>query len=316
MDDLLIIRNGIAESLHTTYEVGDDIFSIKINDAQLAFPLVDASFSADNGIMSPKEWLLMEHKNNMVHEPGLVSWIFALSSFIKQRKVRFIDVGALYGYFSLLAEKVFANCEVIAIEANPRSAEYIASMIKMYTGSRITISNCFVSDRAREKQKRYVVGYHFISGDTFFGPLNLIKLKNLIKKILMHCGIGRFSLCHPELIEIDEIRLSSLLSRDPNVINILKIDAEGYQATFLPASSQDIIATDTILLLEFDSKSDLAKFDSSNEILCRPFLENGYELFWCDHRALGEPALSKNSVDSAMERNSLGVLMPKSFKLA
>ena len=313
MNRLLNNRNLLAKSLETSFSIEGEFFILNINNKEIKFPKNNENYNKNNGIMSPEEWLINEHANNRVHEPGLVYWLLALSTFFDNKKIRFVDVGALYGYFSFIALSIFENSEIISIEANPRSAAYIKNVNNQFYDSRVYVKNCFVSDRLRDKQKRYVVGYHFIDENNYFEQLFWIKCKNQFKNILKNLGFSGFSIFHPELIEIDEIPLSSFLSIDPNVTNIIKIDAEGYQAVFLPAAAQQIIKTKSIILLEFDSTKDLEKFKSTNDNLCRPFIEKGYELYWCDHRIKSEPAVRISSVERSKERNSLGVLIHNSL---
>ena len=96
-------------------------------------------------------------------------------------------------------------------------------------------------------------------------------------------------------------------------IDILKIDTEGYQASFLPPVAQNLIENKSIILLEFDELKELEKFNSSNQKICSPFLKNGYKLFWLDHRIKGSKLEIKNKIDISMEVNSLALLIPSEY---
>ena len=56
----------------------------------------------------------------------------------------------------------------------------------------------------------------------------------------------------------------------------------------------------------------MRKFNTTNFSLCEPFLDAGYQMFWCDHRVENEQAIAvdRTSYSPSMETNSLAVLIP------
>jgi len=99
-------------------------------------------FTFDNSIRVPNRWLSREqrrrYKSNslgILHEPeeeGL--FLDALASL--PTGAAYVNIGAAWGYYSLLAKKTRPDLEVFAIEAHPRmcSMIYEASMINQIVG--------------------------------------------------------------------------------------------------------------------------------------------------------------------------------------
>lgn len=62
------------------------------------------------------------------YEPGTVS---VLTALLRRRKATFVDVGALYGYFSIYAAKLNPACRVIAFEPNPAFSQVLRENVAL-----------------------------------------------------------------------------------------------------------------------------------------------------------------------------------------
>jgi len=300
--------NQSSKSLRVSNNITQENFTLEINEFTFNFPLKSKADNTNLGYMQPKDWLINEHQNNNLHEPGLVTLLLALAKKFQDKKIRFWDIGALYGYFSILAIKIFEDVEVFSIEANPFSCRYIESINQDSELARHEIINTFIDNKSTKKQKKYIYGYRFLNNYEYIQIL----LKNIIKNFVNLFKM-RYHVVKPEKVFIGNSSLDDLVSNNNQFIDILKIDTEGYQAHFLPPVSQTLIDNKSIILLEFDDAKELGRFNSSNQELCAPFLKSGYKLYWLDHRVKGASLEVKSKVDASMEINSLALLMPPEF---
>tara|TARA_B100000212_G_scaffold324810_1_gene285957 strand:- start:479 stop:1408 length:930 start_codon:yes stop_codon:yes gene_type:complete len=300
--------NDISKNLNVSNNITQDEFILEINEFTFNFPLKSKADNTNLGYMQPKDWLINEHKKNNLHEPGLVILLLALGKKFQDTKIRFWDIGALYGYFSILASKIFKDVEVFSIEANPFSCKYIESIDQDSEFIRHEVINTFIDTKSTKKQKKYIYGYRFLSTNEYVQIL----LKNIVKNFV-NLFKKKYQVVKPEKILIGQSSLSDLLGNNKQSIDVLKIDTEGYQALFLPSVSQTLIDHKSIILLEFDDAKDLGRFNSSNQKLCTPFLESGYKMYWLDHRVKGASLEVKTKVEASMEINSLALLIPSEF---
>jgi hypothetical protein len=75
------------------------------------------------------DWLKLKHKGNNIHEPATIAaLLFCQRYFSQQIKVIF-DIGALYGYFSLISKSLFSQATIFAFEMNPQSNVLIKGFI-------------------------------------------------------------------------------------------------------------------------------------------------------------------------------------------
>lgn len=308
MRSIIQMFTEVDQSFKTSSFVKKEKFILNINEISFEFPLNIRAKNTNLGYMQPREWFIHEHKNNKIHEPGLVKLLFILAEILKKQEVRFIDIGALYGYFSVLASKIFKNVEVISIEANPYSCQYINNIIKKEKIVTHQIINTFVAAEDIKNKTTYICGYKFLSKIEFY----VVMFKNLIK-YLINLYKRKHEIIKPEKIFVENSSLISLMKNKKNRIDVLKIDTEGYQAIFLPSAAHYLIKKKAIILLEFDDMRVLQKYKTNNRKLCEPFLKEGYKLYWFNHRENFQKLEEKASVDVSMEINSLGLLIPSQY---
>lgn len=286
--DLLTRHARLAQTLSPEWTIDGDVFSLNLGGATV-------EMVAENGldhVVQPDAWINRTHKGQTVHEPGLVVWMLVLAEHLADKKIRFVDAGSLFGYFSFMADRLFPNCSTVAVEANPESAGYIERTIQRFNYDRVSVAQCLLSDRAQSDEVRYVDGFVFERGPAGNGESP------------MSTGAQR------KQVVVNERQLQEFIDVSGESLNVVKVDAEGHQAEFLPPATQALIDTRSIMLMEFDLDEQMATFNSSNAELSQPFLDNDYSMYWGVHRNLDRPFQTEVEVRPEMDRNSLAVLMP------
>ena len=79
--------------------------------------------------------------------------------------------------FRYSLQKIFKNIEVLSVEANPYSCEYINNIISKDKIKTHQIINTFVATEDTKNKIRYICGYKFLSKIEYF----IVMFKNLIK---------------------------------------------------------------------------------------------------------------------------------------
>ncbi len=286
--DLLQKHERVAASLVPEWTVENDVFSLHLNDATIEMGMETGL----DHVVQPKSWLNRTHKDQTVHEPGLVAWMLVLAEHLADKNVRFVDAGSLFGYFSFMADRLFRSCSSIALEANPESAGYISRTIERFNYERVSVEHCLLSDQAREDEVRYVDGFVFQ------------------KDPASEAASGYDSNAPKRQVVVNERHLQDFIDESGDMLNIVKVDAEGHQAEFLPPATAALVKSRSIMLMEFDLAEQMSAFNSSNAALCQPFLDADYVMYWGVHRNLDRPFQLETHVRPGMERNSLAVLIP------
>lgn len=229
-----------------------------------------------------QRWLDRKHRNGYVHEPATVAVLAALASRLPHEADVF-DVGALFGYFSLVGASLLPDATVHAFEGNPRSVALMRRLVESNAelAARVRIVPKAVSDRSASGVAVDIDGLVIDegSGQTFV-----------------------------DFISVDDYTVQSG-SRPV----LLKVDVEGFQAKVIPGAMRMLATHRPIVAVEFDDLDKLARFGVSNRDVVAPIVGLGYRLYWSeDHRRptpFKEVTLSNWS--PSMERNSLGVMVPE-----
>ena len=87
--DLLL--NKEIESLKYEFSEINKYYYLKINDHTIKFK-ISPSNNLDE--FSPNKWIKGVHRNNKIHEPGMIATIILLSKILNDRKVIFYDIGS------------------------------------------------------------------------------------------------------------------------------------------------------------------------------------------------------------------------------
>jgi FkbM family methyltransferase len=309
-DRLLSEFNTGAAGLTVGYRRTPDAHVVSADGLTFRYP----AGLGGNGFLDPDNWFVRKHDGGKIHEPGLVSALLFLGARLGQAETAFFDIGALFGYFSVLAPVAFGNAEVHAVEPNPNSAAIIEAAIRKLEPAQppVRVQNVLVGTAH---------GRQWYDIDRFqFHPVTpraalrkrLARAPKTLVRSLTGLGPGKHS-----VRRLDEVPLAELVTRtdraDPRLI--LKLDTEGYHAVFLPPATATLIERNAIVLLEFDGPPVMRAFGVSNFDLCRPFLKAGYTMLWMDHRSLHATArlVTEASYDPAIETNSLAILLPPDF---
>ncbi|MGL5834208.1 MAG: FkbM family methyltransferase, partial [Waterburya sp.] len=95
--------------------------------------------------------------------------------------------------------------------------------------------------------------------------------------------------------------------------NLIKIDVEGYQAKILPGAIKTIETEKPIIILEFDGKQQLSKFNTTNKLITKPLFDLGYSCYWCKEQRNfhgGFQQLNYDNFTEEHEINSLSIFIP------
>jgi len=280
-------------------------FTLKINNfPEIYFPKNNlyTDFSTNS------EWLKSAHIDYNFHEPGMLTAL----TFIKEKGFKvenIIDIGSLYGYFSKICESIFTEARIFAIEPNYNSYKNLVENSRYTKGHKTRIDCNFmaISDRNSSSFKIFY-GYGFMD----LTLINLIEYgsKNFIKFLIKRSKSPLLN-----IFKLKESTLSNFCNTRNFSPDLIKIDVEGYQAKIIPPEYNYILENKPILLLEFDSLIKLTQFKTTNEKIIRPLLQEGYKLYWGDHRKLDDDFLEVGLKDLEnqyidIEKDGLGVLLP------
>lgn len=287
-DDLCSRINERLGSVPFSYTPGgsEHVLSVAEGPA-IRFPQ-DAGGGVHGGSAA---WVAMKHENGAIHEPGLVAALLVLAE--SGAPVRTIlDIGALYGYVSLVARSLFPSAEVHAFEVNPRSYDALTRNIEANRptfGDSVRAHHCALSDVSRPHAPLRI---HRMSIDTLDAgpPVD---------------GKGRD-------YEIDVWSLDDYCREHALVPDLVKLDVEGYQAKIVPGGREVLSRTRPVILMEFDAPGAANDFGVTNREVIEPLLDDGYRLVWGRHRRTDQPfqVLGLDDLTAEHEVNSLGVLVP------
>lgn len=302
-NSLLHRLNAVLCNLHVQI-VEEQAPLMRINAVEVLFP--PRELLEKNALFD--RWWRNARRQSTIHEPGTVGALVFLSQLIEHEEIDFFDIGALFGYFSLLAQAFFAHGRVHAIEADPAHYETLRSNIEAANTGDYPISahNCFISGSQGSRSFLH-------SGFSYF-PLpeagrNPAEAKSVVKRMMADVREGK-----GQIKKVEQTELVSFLEHHAQSISrpVLKIDTEGHQADFLPPASSYLIDRRAIILLEFDGREKLQHYNTSNLAICAPFFAADYTIFWLDHRVLHQPAikLDHSSAGTEVEKNSLAILLP------
>lgn len=300
--------NKIASEIRADFIEQNSEYLLKIDGINVRFLKRGTDF-----IISPEIWLEEKHQNGKLHEPGLLSWLIVLARVVGEKRVVFYDIGALFGYYSIIASRIFKNVDVIAVEGNPISAEYIHQSIMTMQLDNAQVVNAVIGDRSQNA--KYLINvFEFSKALSISAVKNDLSrvLKNSLKRVLNLFG-KNYRLSKRILREIKTVTLLDILDDVAHGVEILKIDTEGYQAVFLPPAINALCERKAIILMELDSPTKMRKFGMSNDDMVQPFLQRGYVAYWSDHRVRGGKVEIVKKITGEYDKNSLIVLLPDSY---
>lgn len=186
----------------------------------------------------------------------------SLVSAFAKRVGLFIDVGAHYGYFSLLVCNSNPACDVIAFEPVPENFEILNRNLELNHYENATAINKAVSNQ--EGQMRF----------------NICAASD-------NCGFIE----HPDAprlreLEVDAITLKSILDENPEIPILIKIDTEGHEIEVLQGIQPTLQDRDDIrLIVEYDPRC-LREAGHQPQDLIKFLAALQYEVFLVDDSSM------------------------------
>lgn len=255
------------------------------------------------------QWMRDRHVSGSIHEPGMIAVIETILANSKTDNL--FDIGALYGYFSLLFLSMSKTSMVYSFEMNPES---FAAMQKNISGnshlgvSRITAVNCALSDVSEKNKKSLISGFSLRSCNDLTLKDKMMLRANRGKSAAKRFLTGR-EYDMPGIQDMDYWSVDDWCKANAVEPDLIKIDIEGYQAKVIPGAMETITRSKPFILLEFDDPSAVNVLGATNKEIVKPLFDLGYQCIWAEHRTADAAfkLLRFSDMDSSHEHNSLGV---------
>lgn len=251
------------------------------------FP-VDAGGRVQGGSSS---WVLAKHASGGIHEPGLVATLCSLDELgVRPRTV--LDVGALYGYVSLVARSVFTEATVHAFEVNPRS---YAALVRNVAANRPAFGDS-------------VVTHHCALSDVTEAQVAVHIRKMAVEPVAADSSTAD----DRRRDTVDMWTLDDFCREHDLAPDLVKLDVEGFQAKIVPGAREVIARHRPVVMMEFDAPGAANDFGVTNREVIAPLMDDGYALVWGRHRSTDDrfQVLSWDELTDEHETNSLGILVP------
>ena len=306
IDDFIVLLKKEIQNLIFEFEENNEFFFLKINEKKIKFKKTESSFS-----INQNNWFYEIHKDNEVYEKGLIATISLLGKIIN-KKIFFYDIGALFGYHTMIARSLLKNIHAVTVEGNPHSQKVLEHNV--LETNNVTTINAFLSDN-NSKKNYYIDLFNFWEADGYSGLVNSlgIRLKNYLKTFLNFFGKDYKITYDFKKYEIRSTTLREIYSLNSNNDQeIYKIDGEGTQCVFLKPFIKELSEKNAIILLEQDAPNYMAKFGMTNNEMLKLFLDMNYKAIWLDHREPNK-IVEVKYIEPSMDRNSFLILLPKNF---
>jgi len=206
-----------------------------------------------------------------------------LLNFIKDDTL-FIDVGAHYGYYTLLVGTSYTNCRIMAFEPVPENCEILRQNIELNQLKNVEVHNTALSNK-NENRKFNITEAAECSG---FHEHPLTKVR--------------------KVVELEAVTLDSLIKEVPKVPVIMKVDTEGHEICVLEGMDEILRKTsDVKLIVEFNPKClRSAGYEPSD--LLKKILQFGFEIYFVDDDKRVVYKLAENNIegwrDYVLEKSS------------
>ena len=244
-------------------------------------------------------WINKKHATGNPHEPATIAAFLAAR---KQRKIATVyDVGALFGYFSLVAQQVFDGVAVVAFEMHPGAIKKL-----MLNVPGIACVRAALSDETCYKVKSWISGFN-IYREPEGGWDRLADVPGAMKQ---RGENNRGRAFH----DLDFVTLDGCLAEFPDLPkpDLIKIDVEGYQAKAIRGAMGTIAAHKPIIVVELHDLEKLARFGTTNKRTVQPLYDLGYRGFWCgNHRDMDARFEAVAEMAERHERLSIMVFAPR-----
>ena len=275
-----------------------DTFCDDLNAAVAMVPaLPRVRFDIDLGDDGPERWLKKKHADGAVHEPATIAAFLAIRQRVACKTI--FDVGALWGYFSLLAAALFEDAEVTAFEMHPGAI----APLKRNVGPFVKVVHAALSDVERLGTKVWLSGFNI-----FEEPLGGWDKLSDIPGAMKPRGVdnrGR------GFTKVDFTTLDAYCAANP-APDLIKIDVEAYQAKAIRGGLKAIQRHRPAILIELHDPEKVARLGTTNKETVQPLFELNYTAFWCPNFRSPEARFETvEQMCEAHERLSLMVFVPE-----
>lgn len=222
----------------------------------------------------------IDHYVNNIYEP------LSTNTFISNIKINntFLDIGAHYGYYSLLAHKKEKKIKIIAIEPISSNVEILKKNFELNKIKNYKIFSSAASDK--EEERTFQITKASDSSGLFGHPLletkKIIKLKTIVPDLVLN----------------------------NKKIDFIKIDVEGNELKVLNGLKKTINLNKSIkLLIEFNPKCLINAQVNPDSLIHKLFLFN-FDIYLINDRTNKTHKLTKNSLwrDYLRDQDSVNLL--------
>ncbi|MEL7120471.1 MAG: FkbM family methyltransferase [Bacteroidota bacterium] len=170
----------------------------------------------------------------------------------------FVDVGAHYGYFSLLSAKLVGNQgKTFCFEASPNTFKTLKKNVRPY-------ENILAINQACSDKNEVLSFYEF---PLLYSEYNTIDIQQFSKE-------KWFSEAPPTLVDVEGITLDAFFENEDVTPDLIKIDVEGAENKVIRGLSETIKHLDDVeIILEFltDQRSNQAHLEAAEILLSNGF---------------------------------------------
>ena len=173
-----------------------------------------------------------------------------------KERILFIDIGAHYGFYSLLLAKTHKKNKIIAFEPVPENYEIIKRNLWLNNFENIEVHNLAVSNK--DEIRRF----------------NISEASDL-------CGFYQHPLAKTiKEIEVRTVALDNFIKDPPKVSTIIKIDTEGHEGYVLEGMRNFLRNIEDVkLILEFNPKM-LTKAGYEQEKFLEGIYHSGFDIYF------------------------------------
>ena len=197
----------------------------------------------------------------------------------------FIDVGAHYGYYTLLVGTKYPKCKIISFEPVLENCEILRRNVKLNQLENVEVHNTALSNK-NETRRFNITEASECSG---FHEHPFAKVYKVVK--------------------LEAVTLDSLIKEVPKVPVIIKVDTEGHEIRVLEGMDEILRnAADMKLIVEFNPKClRSAGYEPSD--LLKKILQFGFEIYFVDDDKRVVYKLAENNIegwrDYVLEKSSV-----------
>ena len=240
------------------------------------------------------QWLDRKHAKGAVHEPATLAAFLAISKRFECETI--FDLGALFGYFSLICKDLFPRAAITAFDMHTAAFDQLVRNVP----NSVRCVNAVVSDVSKKDTTIFISGMNIFEKpargwDYLYDEPGATKAR----------GSKGAGLAIVDFLTLDEYCATN---KAPDLI---KIDVEGYQTKAVLGAKQLIKHWRPIVVIELHDPPKLARLGTTNQETVQPFFDEGYEGYWCgNHRSPDATFETFDHISPDKDRLSLVVFIP------